>query len=80
MCMRESLCCSNSISTDSVCYSFYKIGKKKRLNDDSQEQIDNQVDNQPNEMSCSNPITMNALYTTVTAPALHSGSQDTLYI
>ena len=74
---REFMSCS---VFHSMCYSFYKIGKKKRLSGGPQEQVDNQYDSQPNEMSCSNPITMNALYTTVTAPALHSGSQDTLYI
>ena len=72
---REFMCCS----VYSMCYSFYKIGKKKRLSGGPQEQVDNQYDSQPNEMSCSNP---NASYTkqaAVTAPASHTGSQDTVY-
>ena len=78
---REFVCCS----VYSMCYSFYKIGKKKRLSGGPQEQVDNQYDSQPNEMSCSNPITVNASYTkqaaaaAVTAPASHTGSQDTVY-
>ena len=62
----------------SMCYSFYKIGKKKRLSGGPQEQIDNQYDSQPNEMSCSNPITVNASYTKQAAVTARSCMPHTL--
>ena len=60
----------------SVCYFFYKFGKKKRPSGDSQGQVDNQYASQPQEISCSNPISINAAYT---KQASHTGSQDTVY-
>ena len=60
----------------SVCYFFYKFGKKKRPTGDSQVQVGIQYASPPQEISCSNPISINAAYT---KQASHTGSQDTVY-
>ena len=61
----------------SVCYFFYKFGKKKRPTDDSQVQVDNQYASQQQEISCSNPISFNAV--PYNKKASFTGSQDTVY-
>ena len=71
--MRFQLC---FFKFSSMCYSFYKIGKNKRLSGGPQGQVDNQYcDRQTNEMT-SNATTINKQATSLSYAGEH---QHTVY-